>query len=372
MGVLVETPRVNANEDQLQVIDIRVENNQRIETGDTILVVESTKAAIEVNAPQSGTIGKLRAKVGDFVDVGSVLCEIIDGNASAGGANPGVVGNSVRDVAITAKARKIAADLGVDLASVDPTNGRIGETEVRATANRKTTIAVGSPIAKLSPLPPASTRRAVIIGGGGHAACLIDALQGAGYEIIGCTDEKLAIGHAVCGGISVIGSESQLERLRAEGTTYAFVGIGGVQSNATRRMMFELASALGFILPPVIHPSATISNGTTIGHGCHILAGATIGPRCTIGDNVIINQGSILCHDSSVGDHAHLTPGAIVAGGVSVGSMSVIGMGATVLLGIRIGANSLIHNGAHVSTNVADNTIVDSHGHRQLSKSTTP
>ncbi|CAN7661270.1 NeuD/PglB/VioB family sugar acetyltransferase [Rhizobium sp. LjRoot98] len=366
MSVLVEAPRVNANEDHLQIIDIRAVQGQRVEQGIILFVLETTKAAVEIYAPEAGVIGRLDVKVGDFIPVGAILCELLSEHADATSGKPGADDGAVKEVAITAKARKIASELGIDLADVSPLDGRIGEAEVRAAASRRPNSTGAEPGTLPSAVSAGAARRAVIIGGGGHAACLIDALDGSGYEILGCTDQALPVGHHVCGGISVIGTEQHLQRLLDEGTLYAFIGIGGAQSNDLRRTMFERALAMGFILPPVIHPSAIVSKAVTIGHGCHVLAGASIGPRCTIGNNVIVNQGSIVCHDSGVQDHAHLTPGAILAGGVSIGPMTVVGMGTTVLLGIRIGADCLIHNGAHISADVGDGIIVDAQGRRHL------
>jgi sugar O-acyltransferase (sialic acid O-acetyltransferase NeuD family) len=300
------------------------------------------------------------------VTVGAALCEIIDENAEAEPGAAAAADLEVGEIAITAKARKAASELGIDLADVRPSNGRIGEAEVRAAAAIRPTAKAAVSYRFEPTLAAGPLRRAVIIGGGGHAACLIDALEGSGYDILGCTDQAVPVGQHVCGGISVIGTEECLERLLAEGTRYAFIGVGGAQSNEVRRAMFERAVDMGFVMPPVIHPSAIISKSTRIGHGCHILAGASIGPRCTIGNNVIVNQGSIVCHDSVVQDNAHLTPGAILAGGVNVGPMTVVGMGATVLFGVRVGTDCLIHNGAHISANVADSTIVDAQGRRHL------
>lgn len=367
MSVFVDAPRANANEDQLQLIDIRAIQGQKVEEGFLLFVLETTKAAIEVYAPQAGIVSRLNVKVGDFIAVGAILCELVNENTNVGFETLGTVSGTLKEITITAKARKVASELGVDLAGLTPSNGRISEAEVRAAAGSRSRN-VGIAGSEKSPIVATSgtMRHAVIIGGGGHAACLIDALNGSGYEIIGCTDRAFPVGHRVCNGISVIGTEDCLEGIFAEGTVYAFIGIGGAQSNEQRRRMFERASAIGFHLPPVIHPSSTVSTAAVIGHGCHVLAGATIGPRCTIGNNVIVNQGSIVCHDSIVQDHAHLTPGAIIAGGVRIGQMTVVGMGATVLLGVRVGADCLLHNGAHVSADVADNTIIDAQGRRHV------
>jgi sugar O-acyltransferase (sialic acid O-acetyltransferase NeuD family) len=364
VGVLIETPRINANEDQLQVIEIRVAQGELVAEGDTLFVLETTKAAVEVNAPVAGVIKILSAKIGDFVDVGRVICEIGDEISAGGHTRVLPLSNGNVETRITAKARKLAESLGIDLATVQAENGRIGEAQIVAAANRK-------PPAARAEKPAASvlsgahnSRRAVIIGGGGHAACLIDALQGAGYQLLGCTDQNIPVGHCVCAGITVIGKDDCLEQLFADGVRDAFIGVGGAISSETRRRVFERATAIGFRIPSIIHPRAIVSANASIGEGCHVLAGATIGPRCAVGNNVIVNQGSILCHDSVVHDHAHLAPGSILAGDVKVGMMTVIGMGVTVMMQVHIGSNVLIHNGAHITNDVADDMIVDSHGKR--------
>jgi sugar O-acyltransferase (sialic acid O-acetyltransferase NeuD family) len=377
MIAVVEVPRVNANDDQVQLIDIRVSDGQRVEAGDVLMVVETTKAAVDVMAPVAGLIRGVRGSVGDFVDVGAPLCEIVSGaetTPSGPRARPSTGGPDA--VVVTAKARKIAVTLGVDIGTVIPVNGRIGEAEVRAAkaaahgpasgdAGGRDKIAGASNPSAAVARERKANRRAVIVGGGGHASYLVDALRNSGYEIVGCTDTAIPAGHHVCGGVSVIGGEECLETVLDDGVLHAFVGIGGTTSNDLRRAKFEQLLAMGFILPPVIHPSSFIGLDTVVGRGCHVLAGATIGPRCAIGDNVIVNQGAIVTHDCVVEDHVHLTPGSILAGAVTVGTMSVIGMAATVLMRLRIGANCLVHNGAHIAADVADGIVVDAMGRRR-------
>jgi sugar O-acyltransferase (sialic acid O-acetyltransferase NeuD family) len=364
MGMLIETPRINANEDQLQVIEIRVAQGQLVAEGDTLFVLETTKAAVEVNAPVAGVIEALSAKIGDFVEVGRAICEIGDEIAEGGPARAQLLASGNTETRITAKARKLAETMGIDLASIEAENGRIGEAQILAAANRKLPAGRNEQHSAVVHTASSHSRRAVIIGGGGHAACLIDALQGSGYQLLGCTDQNFPVGHHVCAGIAVIGKDDCLEQLFAQGVTNAFIGVGGATSSETRRRVFDRAAAIGFRIPSIIHPRAVVSSNAHIGEGCHILAGATIGPRCTIGNNVIVNQGSILCHDSVVHDHAHLAPGSILAGNVSVGMMTVIGMGVTVMMKLRIGSNVLIHNGAHIKNDVADDLVVDVHGKR--------
>lgn len=353
---LIEAPRANANEDQLQVIDVAVSDGSVVAAGDLLFVLETTKAAVEITAPGPGIVSDVAARVGDFVDVGSTLCRISGGPVAK--LSPASVVPVVEEVAVTAKARRVAQELGIDIAALAG-SGRIGEAEVRAAHAARTSVA-----APAGRRWGSGSRRAVIVGGGGHAACLIDALQGAGYDLIGCVDRVLPAGTQVAAGVTVLGDEGLLDAMRADGIGIAFIGIGGADNSRTRTALFDRVSGLGFDIPAIIHPRAIVSSDVVIGRGCHVLAGASIGPRCHVGDNVIVNQGSIVCHDSRIADHAHIAPGAILAGNVRIGRGSVVGMGATLLLGITVGADCLVHNGTNLSADVPAGTVVDSSGRR--------
>jgi sugar O-acyltransferase (sialic acid O-acetyltransferase NeuD family) len=354
----VETPRVNANEDQLQVIGVHVCTDQTVEADQLLFVLETTKSAVEILSPKAGIVRDLRARVGDFVDVGSLLCRIMPPAgaelASSGTPAPSAPGDTV----ITAKARKIAAELGIDLARVAAVNGRIGEAEVREAKS-----ATARPASRWRESRPA-TRRAIIVGGGGHGACLIVALRGAGYDILGCIDRAKPVGTPVADEVAVIGDEATLEQHHAAGVRHAFVGIGGADDSNLRRLMYERLLEIGFDIPPIIHPEANVAPDALVGRGCHVLAGATVGPGCVIGEDVIVNQGSIVCHGSIIHDHVHIAPGAVLAGNVTVGPRSVVGMAATVFLGVTIGADVLLHNGSHIVADVGDGTVVDAQGRR--------
>jgi sugar O-acyltransferase (sialic acid O-acetyltransferase NeuD family) len=360
---VIEVPRANANEDQLQVIAVHVCANQMVEAGELMFVLETTKVAVEVLSPKAGIVCDIRASVGDFVEVGSLLCRVVPPNHVEAGSPDDRPLDTPGEIIITSKARKIAGDLGIDLAQVKPVNGRIGEAEVRAA--RPMSATADRPITGWRESHPA-TRRAIIIGGGGHGACLIAALRGAGYDLLGCIDRAKPVGTQVLDGLAVVGDETTLAGHFADGVRHAFVGIGGAENSQLRRLMFERLLAIGFDIPPIIHPAANLAPDVRVGRGCHILAGATIGPGCLIGENVIINQGSIVCHDSVIHDHAHIAPGAVLAGNVTVGPRSVVGMASTVLLGTSIGADCLLHNGSHIVADVSDGMIVDAQGRRTV------
>jgi acetyl-CoA/propionyl-CoA carboxylase biotin carboxyl carrier protein len=60
------------------VVKIAVEDGQRVEAGDLVIVLEAMKMEQPLNAHKSGVITNLKAVVGETVSSGSILCEIIE------------------------------------------------------------------------------------------------------------------------------------------------------------------------------------------------------------------------------------------------------------------------------------------------------
>lgn len=352
----VHIPRLNANEDQVLVVRLHVADGDRVAAGDLLLEVETTKATAEVPAPRAGCVTDLAVREGTFVDVGSVVCTLADGDATPEAAAP-PARERPSEPRITAKARRRARELGIDIGAIETTGGRITAADVEAHA---------SAVPQQARDPNAGhDRRALIFGGGGHAAVLIDALEGHGYALVGCVDDDPALlGRPVLAGIEVAATGAMLADLVRDGIRLAFLGVGGATSNDARMRVFRRLLEAGFDLPPVVHRAATLGQGTTLGAGSVVLAGAVVGPRCRIGANVIVNQGAQVCHDSVIADHAHITPGALVAGSCRIGAGSVIGMGAALLFGVTVGQGCVVHNNASVNSDVPDHTEVHANGRR--------
>lgn len=348
MALDIVVPRINANEDEVLVAQISVGEGDRVAEGQLLFVVESTKAANEVLAPAAGIVGAIAVTAGTMLPVGAPLCRLVtDGGAVDAEAGP--VKEAVGEIHVTLKARLRAAELGIDPAEVAAEDGRVTLAAIERHAaglgrSRAAAVLLARPRGK-----------AVIVGGGGHAATLYDAAMEAGWQVIGCTDRTLAPGSRVVGDLKVIGDDAVLDRLLADDVRTALIGIGGAVDNRLRAKLFDRLVAMGFDLPHLVHPRAHVGLGTVLGPGTVVLAGAVIGPRVRIGANVLVNQGVQLCHDSVVEDHAHLAPGAVIAGGCHIGAGATIGMAATILFGIRVGADCLVHNNVAVVGPLAAN-----------------
>ncbi len=124
-----------------------------------------------------------------------------------------------------------------------------------------------------------------------------------------------------------------------------------------RRSLIERAKAMGFVFVALIHPSARVSQKSTIGEGSMVSAGCIIAAHSVVGAHVIINRGALVGHHLEIGDYANVGPGANIGGGSRIGSGAYIGIGATVIDHITIGAESVIGAGAVVTKNIPANVL---------------
>lgn len=128
-----------------------------------------------------------------------------------------------------------------------------------------------------------------------------------------------------------------------------FVAIG---NNSVRRKLGECCIAAGANLISLVHPSAVISQFSTIGRGVVVCAGAIINIDACVSDGTIVNTGACLDHDVIVGSYAHISPNASVAGEVVIGDEAWLGIGASVKQGLSIGVRAVVGAGAAVVCNI--------------------
>jgi pyruvate dehydrogenase E2 component (dihydrolipoamide acetyltransferase) len=114
-----------------------VSEGQEVAEDDPLVEIQTDKTTVEIPSPAAGTVAKILVEEGKVVPVGTVLVVIGDGAApppsKPRSSEP--QGEEPR-VRATPVVRKIAQELGVDLASVPGTGpqGRITENDVRSAA----------------------------------------------------------------------------------------------------------------------------------------------------------------------------------------------------------------------------------------------
>lgn len=184
----------------------------------------------------------------------------------------------------------------------------------------------------------------VIIGAGGHAKVVIDALLrgGTARDMIAVRD-----GNAARAGQTVLGFTIATPEW-PEGTEVAVhIAIG---DNRVRSRLHETAGGRPFAT--VLHPAATVAPSAIVGAGSFVAAAAVVGPDATVGRSVIVNHGAVIDHDCRVGDFCHIAPNAALGGAVTLGARVLVGAGAVVLPGVTIGDDAVVGAGAVVRRNI--------------------
>lgn len=187
----------------------------------------------------------------------------------------------------------------------------------------------------------------IIIGGGGHARVIAEAVRMLGATVLGHTEVRPRDGGADRPGFDLLGDDRCILEHAPDAVVLAN-GLGSVGAPGARRDVFVDFLARGYRFPSLVHPAATVSSEAELGEGVQVMAGAVVQAGCLIGDNVIINTGAIVDHDSKIAEHAHVAPGAVICGGVRVGAGSHVGAGATIIHNVEIGEACIVGAGAVV------------------------
>ena len=142
---------------------------------------------------------------------------------------------------------------------------------------------------------------------------------------------------------------------------------------------------------PVVHESAYVDDGATIGagtrvwHFCHVMPGAVIGERCSLGQNVVVMNGTRIGNNVKIQNNVSIYEGVELEDDVFCGPSMVftnvinprshvprraefqrtlvrrgasIGANATIVCGVTLGAYSFVGAGAVVTHDVPDHALM--------------
>lgn len=196
----------------------------------------------------------------------------------------------------------------------------------------------------------------LVIGGGGHAAVLVDILKSQKRSIIGLIAPEEPQ-HFILKDIPY-DSKDEHVFLHDPKDVILVNGIGSLPNNYLRFKLYEFFKEKGYSFLTVISESAHVSNYVSLGEGVQVMPGAIIQTGASIGTNSIINSGAVVDHDCKVGAHNHIATRACLSGQVRTGTKVHIGTGASVIHSISIGDNSVIGAGASINKDIVENTIV--------------
>jgi len=200
----------------------------------------------------------------------------------------------------------------------------------------------------------------IIIGAGGHAKSSLDVIHSEKkFRVVGFVDNAYKQGDTFCS-YKILGNDNDLDQL-VNLAKNAFIAIGQISNPDIRNNLYIRLRDIGFKLPSILSPNASISIDSFIHEGTIVMNGACVNSGAKIGSNCIINTGAIIEHDAIIGDNCHISTNAVVNGSCSVGNSSFIGSGSILRNNISIGSKCFVGMGSRVLKDLPDNTQYRDH-----------
>ncbi len=352
--VLIPTPDVNS--EQGIVTAWFVDNGQWVEAGADLVEVETSKAVLEVSAPDSGFILQMGAVKDEvsltapiallFEDVDSLTAyrTTLEAEREAAAASP---------VRASVKAIKRAEELGVDLSSFDGSR-LITVKDVEAAA-------FVEPDYKDMPSPltaPEGVQRILIIGAGRGATQVIDIFADRPEQTaVAIVDEQRGKWGSLIDDVPVVGGPDRLSELYEHGWFDAVV-VAISTSVAARRKFRLLCEEAGIPMANAIDRTAKIATNVELGEGNVICAFCHIGTATQIGNNNFFSAYNSFDHHNVVANDSSTGPGCMTSSRVKLGDQVRLGTGIHIEPGVELGDRVQVASGATIVRSVPADHVV--------------
>jgi pyruvate dehydrogenase E2 component (dihydrolipoamide acetyltransferase) len=145
MAIEMIMPKVDMDQETGTVVEWLKTNGDRVQQGETILVIETDKIAIDVEAPGTGILNGISAHPGDVIPIGTVIAYILEEGEEApvSASEPEVKADqrpaaepapAREEIQATPVARKMAEAHGLDLGALTPSGkgGKVTKEDVEA------------------------------------------------------------------------------------------------------------------------------------------------------------------------------------------------------------------------------------------------
>ncbi len=195
-----------------------------------------------------------------------------------------------------------------------------------------------------------------MLGGGGHAASLLDILASKGIQVKVIVAPAITFSPILHQGIQCFTHDDEVLNFASD--EYLLInGIGSMPNSSLREKVYSRFKSLGYQFATVIADSAYVSPQAKLAEGVQIMNRATVCYGVSIGANTIVNTAASIDHDCHIGAHVHMAPGVVMSGDVYVDDCVHIATGANVINGISIGRNSIIGVGANITKSLPTRSL---------------
>ncbi|WP_433613950.1 biotin/lipoyl-containing protein [Dactylosporangium sp. CA-139114] len=360
--VLVPTNDVNSEHGI--VVNWFVDDRGKVEAGALLVEVETSKAVLEVYAPEPGVVLHL-VRQGTEVPLTEPVAMLFDSlsdltaysdrlaaEAEARAAAPGAA-------RATVKAVQRAQELGVDLSTFDGSRLiTVKDVEAAAGASQAepATVDYSAMPAALATEP--GVARILLIGGALGATQVIDIFsQVPTQQAVAIVDDDPGRWGTDVHGVPIVGGSDRLAALFAEGVfEAAVIAIGS--SVDTRARFRNICAEAGIPLANAIDPTAKIATDVVIGQGNIICAFCHLGTGVRMGDNNFLSAYNSFDHHSVIGSDNATGPSCVSSGKVTVRDRVRLGTGIFLEPGVVLGDGVQVASGAVIVTSVPANHAV--------------
>ena len=348
--ILVPTTDVNSETGLL--VAWHVNDRSKVEAGETIAEIETSKAITEVPAPEAGFLLHAAPEGAEvrltepvarlFDDIGTLEAyagEEQSRRAEAAGSGPRA----------TEPARRRAEELGVDLATVGGDSLiTVGMVEAAATAAVSTaTVDLPDPLPGAAGLP-----RIALFGAGLGAMQAIEILRAAqsGTAVAVADDDPSRWAGEVMG-VPIVGGFERLVMLFGKGAFDAAIVAVGTSVSARARLREALA-VNGIPLANAIDPTARIAADVTFGTGNIVCAFCHFGVGTVVGDNNFLSAYNSYDHHNRLGSDIATGPACTTSGVVVLGDRVRLGTGIHLEPHLELGDDVQVASGSVIVASV--------------------
>jgi pyruvate/2-oxoglutarate dehydrogenase complex dihydrolipoamide acyltransferase (E2) component len=133
MATPVHVPRVNNNDDEVRLVELKIEIGSQVTAGQVLAAVETDKAVVDVESPAAGFVIAIDAQLGTMTRVGGVLLwlgETADEKPPAAAAARVPSDNTTGESMPTAKARSLLLRYGLSASQIHASSARLSADDV--------------------------------------------------------------------------------------------------------------------------------------------------------------------------------------------------------------------------------------------------
>jgi len=132
MATEVFMPALGIAQDTGKLLEWLVQEGQTVQKGQPLMVIETDKTTVEIEAPASGILANVRARAGEDIPVGQVIAHILEAGETIPGAQAVAPLPPGTAKAASPVAARLAAEKGLDLSQVPSRGERVTKEDILA------------------------------------------------------------------------------------------------------------------------------------------------------------------------------------------------------------------------------------------------